>query len=155
MSTQIIETLKEERSIFHSMSFQELKAECKRKNIEISKTDTKEILIKKLESYAAQTANNIGARTNVRVKMNKTKTCIVTKNDPEDIRDSALISITNVTGTYSHIVPFNEKTELPIPIIKKLQNTQVQKFKTVNKGILGNVDVPYSDNKYIVQILNK
>jgi len=154
MSTQTTETLKqEEKSVFYSMSFQELKAECKRKNIETTKSDTKEILIKKLESYAAQTAKKIGINSNVRAKMNKTKTCIVTKNDPEDIRDSALISITNVTGTYSHVVPFNEKIELPIPIIKKLQNTQVQKFKTVNKGILGNVDVPYTDNKYIVQII--
>jgi len=150
MSNQL---LQEEKSAFYGMSFQELKTECKRKNIELSKTDTKEILIKKLEAYAAQTATRIGFNNSVRAKMNKTKKCIVTKNDPNDIRDSALISITNVTGTYSFVVPFNEKIDLPIPIIKKLENTQVQKFKSVNKGILGNVDVPYMDKKYIVQIL--
>jgi len=150
MSNQLTQ---EETSTFNGMSFQELKHECKRKNIELSKTDTKDILIKKLEAYAAHTATRIGFNNSVRIKMNKTKKCIVTKNDPNDIRDSALISITNVTGTYSFVVPFNEKIDLPIPIIKKLENTQVQKFKRVNKGILGNTDVPYMDRKYIIQVL--
>ena len=135
------------------LSFNELKAECKKKNINVDKTDTKELLIKKLEMYSAQTVNAISYRGNVKAKMKETKTCIVTKNDPEDVRDSTLISITNVTGSYTHVVPFNKKIELPVPIIKKLLNTKVQKFKSVNKQILGNIHEAYMDSKYIVQII--
>ena len=139
---------------FEELSFNELKTKVKALGGEVNKYDTKETLIGKLNAYKKRNTKRVTKLTNVRNKMKQTKKVVVTKANPEDRRESMLVSITNATGSYTYSVTFNLPMELPVPIIKNIKQMEYQSWKTVKKGILGNVDVPTMEKAFIVQEVN-
>ena len=143
-----------EQKKIEELSFLELKQLCREKGLEVEKKDTKEILIAKLKDYSSKMVNRERVLTSMVDKMKHTKQVIVTKNDPEDTRDSFMATITNATGTWEFPVIFNTKIEMPVPFIKNLQNAKVQKFRKVRTN-LGTFDEAYITNRYLVQIIGE
>ena len=139
---------------YEELTLAELKKEAKSKGIELNKYDTKETLIGKLNAYKNRQNKRTSKLKNVRSKMLETKKVVVTKANPEDRRESMLISVTNATGSYTYSITFNLPMELPVPIIKNIKQMEYQSWKTVKKGILGNVDVPTMEKAFIVQEVN-
>jgi len=137
------------------LTFNELKKEAKRLNVEINKYDNKEVLLDKLSARLKRENKTRGNLKSVRDKFKETKKVVVSKANPNDTRDSIIVQITNATGSYHFPVKFNVAMHLPIPVIKNLKAREFQSWKTVNKGILGNVDVPEMLPAFIVQEVNE
>ena len=139
---------------YKEFTLSELKKEAKSVGIETDIHDTKEILISKLNAYTGRQKKRTSKLQNVRSKMLKTKKVVVTKANPEDRRESMLLSVTNATGSYTYSITFNLPMELPLPIIKNIKQMEYQAWKTVDRGVLGNVDVPSMEKAFIVQEVN-
>jgi len=143
-----------ENKSIEELSFNELRVECKKKNIDVNKGDNKAVLISKLKTYAENMATRSGKLVNISAKMKDMVKVIVTKNDPEDTREAMVSTIVNATGTYSWSIPFNTKIDIPRPFVKKLKSAKIQKFNRIIDKDLGPIDRPYEDSKYIVQELS-
>jgi len=147
------EEIKKEKAL-EEMTFQELKKKAKELKIEVVKGDNKEIIIEKIKAYVANIATNVGMLQSVRSKMAKKRKVIVTKLNPEDMRESFIMHIGNATGNYQQPIIFNTPMELPEPIIKNLKEAKFLAFKKVKHPILGMKDVPYETKAFNVQYVD-
>ena len=140
---------------YEELTIQELRRLAKEKGIEPDRKDTKAVLIEKIKEANTKDVKRITGLVNVRRKMNETKKVIVTKLNPEDtVRDSVIISIINATGSYQCAVPFNVKIDLPLPVIKNLENAKFQGWTKVTDPRLGTIDKPITQKAYNVQYVN-
>ena len=137
------------------MSIQDLRKLAREKGIEIDRKDNKQMIIEKLKIYASNMTDRVIRQRNIREKMSRTKKVIVTPMNPEDRRDSELVTITNATGSYSYVVPFNTPVELPEPIIKNLKQRQYQGFRKKYVKGLGQIDESFLAPAYTVQEVNE
>jgi len=140
---------------YNELTLQELKKLAKDKGVEIDRKDTKAILIEKIKEHNTKDIKRVTRLENVRKKMSKTKKVIVTKLNPEDtIRDSILVTITNVTGSYTCAVPFNVEVNIPEPIIANLKEMKYQGWEKRTISGVGQTDVPVILPAYNVQELS-
>ena len=140
---------------YDELTLQELKKLAKDKGIEVDRKDTKAILIEKIKEHNTKDVQRVTRLENVRKKMSKTKKVIVTKLNPEDtVRDSILVTITNVTGSYTCAVPFNVEVNIPEPIIKNLKEMKYQGWEKRTIHGVGQTDAPVMLPAYNVQELS-
>ena len=137
------------------MPIQNLRKLAKEKGIEVDRKDTKEIIIEKLKIYASNITSKVISKRNIRDRMKKMLKVIVTPMNPEDKRDSVLVTITNATGSYSYVVPYNTQIELPEPIVKNLKERKYQGFRKKYVKGLGQVDEAFLANAYNVQVIKE
>ena len=136
--------------MYNEMTFQELKREAKRRGIEVSPKDTKDVVIAKLESDDKAKQERIDTKTKVNKKISKGIRCKVLANNPEEKRDSVMVIIGNEAGIRSYPVPLGLELTLPEEVVANLEQIKYQAYVKVNAGKMGMVDKPILEKAYTV-----
>jgi hypothetical protein len=140
-------------SAYKDFSFNELKAKCKELGISYTNTDTKAMLLAKLDSYQDIKVAKAGTRAEVIEKLEDTVEVMVTPRNPDERREDITFTIQNATGVYRYPIVFGKKIILPKPVVEALKEQEYQAFKRVNHPVLGMYDAPYLDKAFNVAIL--